>query len=468
MLHPHTGPWLVDRPAQPTAHAPECAAPGRCCVAPRAGIALLNGITGGVDTFVSQAHGSRSFRSIGLTLQRALLVSLLTCVPLMLLYACMHPVLLLLGQDPQLAAAAARYTLLYAPKVPLHAAILCCYRTLANQGGGGEALRARPPACGGCCCLWQVQAMPCHAMPCHAMPCHAMPCAPSLPAASFHPRLPHVPPCPSAAGAAMYVLAAGTIFCAVTAPLNWLLIFRLDWGLDGSAAAAVAAEAVYAAALAAACVLHNRRQPPGERWWAGWSRQALRDWGPFLRLSAAATAMIVADWWAYDILTLLAGLLPSPDVPLAATGIIYNLNTAIFMAPFGLSYAVCARVGHHLGGARPRAAKLAGGAFSGLFVHACSEMHAGHTCMHNCSAWLLASALVCARAQQFTDAPACLPACPPACSGSWHRHGHAGLWPGSAAAASQQGQRAGSLHLGSSSHPGLQRAHAASGRPAAQ
>jgi MATE family multidrug resistance protein len=212
----------------------------------------------------------------------------------------------------------------------------------------------------------------------------------------------------------MYVLAAGTVFCAVTAPLNWLLIFRLGWGLDGSAAAAVAAEAVYAAALAAACVLHNRRQPLGERWWAGWSRQALRDWGPFLRLSAAATAMIVADWWAYDILTLLAGLLPSPDVPLAATGIIYNLNTIIFMAPFGLSYAVCARVGHHLGGARPRAAKLAGGAFSGLFVHACSAMHAGHACMHNCSAWLLASALVCARAQQFTDAPACLPACLPA------------------------------------------------------
>lgn len=105
------------------------------CAQMPAGIALLNGMTGAVDTFVSQAHGSRSYPSIGLTLQRALLVSLLTCLPLLALYACMHPVLLLLGQEPTLAAAAARYTLLYAPKLPLHAVILCCYRTLANQGG---------------------------------------------------------------------------------------------------------------------------------------------------------------------------------------------------------------------------------------------------------------------------------------------------------------------------------------------
>jgi hypothetical protein len=36
---------------------------------------------------------------------------------------------------------------------------------------------------------------------------------------------------------------------------------------------------------------------------------------------------VVADWWLYDILTLLAGLLPSPEVPLAASGLIYSLNT---------------------------------------------------------------------------------------------------------------------------------------------
>lgn len=52
---------------------------------------------------------------------------------------------------------------------------------------------------------------------------------------------------------------------------------------------------------------HNAARPAGQRWWAGWSADALRGWGPFLRLSLAALLMIALDWWIYDLLTLLAG-----------------------------------------------------------------------------------------------------------------------------------------------------------------
>ena len=94
-----------------------------------------------------------------------------------------------------------------------------------------------------------------------------------------------------------------------------------------------------------------------------------------------------------------AGLLPQPDIPVAATGIVYNVQTigaqqadtctaldgacssytsptcvhvsnadassarppvAVFMLSLGLSFALCARVGHHLGAAQPHSAKLAG------------------------------------------------------------------------------------------------------------
>lgn len=53
---------------------------------------------------------------------------------------------------------------------------------------------------------------------------------------------------------------------------------------------------MYVAALAAACALHNVRQPEGQRWWRGWSVDALRDWGPFAKLSVSSTLMIVLDW----------------------------------------------------------------------------------------------------------------------------------------------------------------------------
>ena len=104
------------------------------CITNITGIALLNGLTGAVDTFAAQAHGSRSFAAIGVVLQRALLLSGLACVPLLALFAAMRPLLLLLGQQGRLAVAAARYIQLYAPAVPLHAAVLCMFRTLASQG----------------------------------------------------------------------------------------------------------------------------------------------------------------------------------------------------------------------------------------------------------------------------------------------------------------------------------------------
>lgn len=65
-----------------------------------------------------QAHGSGNFPAIGLALQRALLLSLLTCLPLLALYAASPWVLCAaLGQEAGLAAAAGRYTRIFAPKV---------------------------------------------------------------------------------------------------------------------------------------------------------------------------------------------------------------------------------------------------------------------------------------------------------------------------------------------------------------
>lgn len=103
------------------------------------GIALLNGVTGALDTFGSQAHGSGNFAAIGVALQRAVLLSLLTSLPLLALYAASPWVLrALLRQEAGLAAAAGRYTRIFAPKVPLHAVILCMYRALASQGAAAK------------------------------------------------------------------------------------------------------------------------------------------------------------------------------------------------------------------------------------------------------------------------------------------------------------------------------------------
>lgn len=256
------------------------------------GISVLVGVTGGMDTFCSQSNGAGRHRLLGITLQRGVAITLLACLPLMLLYTQAHTVLGALGQEPELAAAAGRYIRLYSPLIPIHGTVLCVYRYLIAQG------------------------------------------------------------------AVAYVMAAGCVYLAATAPINWLLIFKLGLGLDGSALAAVACDAVYLVALLVMAAHHNMTKAPASRPWQGFSACALRQWGPYLRLAAASTLMVVLDWWIYDACTLLAGMLPHSGASLAAMGISYNINSLSFMVPFGLSFAVCARVGSCLGAGQSRAAKL--------------------------------------------------------------------------------------------------------------
>lgn len=54
-----------------------------------------------------QAYGGRSFKTLGLVLQRALLINWAMCIPITLLWTHSEKLLLLLGQQPGIAAGAA-------------------------------------------------------------------------------------------------------------------------------------------------------------------------------------------------------------------------------------------------------------------------------------------------------------------------------------------------------------------------
>lgn len=56
---------------------------------------------------VVQAYGARSYKTLGLVLQRALLMCWVVCIPISLLWAYSEQVLLRLGQQPSTAAGAA-------------------------------------------------------------------------------------------------------------------------------------------------------------------------------------------------------------------------------------------------------------------------------------------------------------------------------------------------------------------------
>jgi len=81
-------------------------------------------------------------------------------------------------------------------------------------------------------------------------------------------------------------------------------------------------------------------------------KAAFRGWGRLLAISVPAYAMVATEWWSFEFLTLMAGLLPDPQTKVIAQTICSNIIGFMFMFSLGLSVAVCVRVGNALGAKR--------------------------------------------------------------------------------------------------------------------
>lgn len=93
------------------------------------------------------------------------------------------------------------------------------------------------------------------------------------------------------------------IVCApVNAVLSWALAFPLGMGLEGAALGAALSNNLRFLLLLGYLV------SPWGRWshacWGGFSREALARWGPMVSLSLAGVMATLAEWGAFEILTL--------------------------------------------------------------------------------------------------------------------------------------------------------------------
>ena len=85
-------------------------------------------------------------------------------------------------------------------------------------------------------------------------------------------------------------------------------------------------------------------------------KETLSGWGLFLRLAMPTTFLTCIEWWAFEIMVILAGLISVKH--LAAMVVMMNINVAVYMIPLGVQYAVCGLVGKALGEDNSHEAKL--------------------------------------------------------------------------------------------------------------
>ncbi|XP_058091629.1 protein DETOXIFICATION 16-like [Magnolia sinica] len=135
----------------------------------------------------------------------------------------------------------------------------------------------------------------------------------------------------------------------------WVLVFKSGLGNKGAALVISISYWVNVALLA----IYVNFSSACKKTWTGLSREALNDILNFLRLAVPSALMVCLEFWSFQLIVLLSGLLPNPKLETSVLSISLNTCSMVYMIPFGLSSAVSTRVSNELGAGRPQAARLA-------------------------------------------------------------------------------------------------------------
>ncbi|KAI1400765.1 multidrug and toxin extrusion protein [Hypoxylon fuscum] len=163
---------------------------------------------------------------------------------------------------------------------------------------------------------------------------------------------------------------ATTYVLLIAAPINifinWLLVWHFEWGYVGAPiSVAITQTLMPLLLLAYVCFVD------GSQCWGGFTRRALTNWGPMIWLALPGMVMVLAEWLAFEILTLVTSRFGTSY--LAAQSILVTLTSTTFMIPFPVSIASSTRIANLIGakliGAAKTSAKVAfwAGCIIGLF-----------------------------------------------------------------------------------------------------
>ncbi|OIW03606.1 hypothetical protein TanjilG_06115 [Lupinus angustifolius] len=97
------------------------------------GFSLLMGMASALDTLCGQSYGAKQHRMLGIQMQRAMFVLMIVSIPLAVMWANTKSILILFGQDHEIATAAGNYAQLMVPSIFAYGLLQCLNRFLQTQ-----------------------------------------------------------------------------------------------------------------------------------------------------------------------------------------------------------------------------------------------------------------------------------------------------------------------------------------------
>ncbi|XAR72293.1 hypothetical protein NMG60_11018883 [Bertholletia excelsa] len=89
------------------------------------------------------------------------------------------------------------------------------------------------------------------------------------------------------------------------------------------------------------------------------SMEVLRGVGEFFSFAIPSAVMICLEWWSFELLILLSGLLPNPELETSVLSVCLNTISTLYAIPYGFGAAASTRVSNELGAGNAQGARVA-------------------------------------------------------------------------------------------------------------
>ncbi|KAL8487778.1 hypothetical protein ACS0TY_023751 [Phlomoides rotata] len=136
-------------------------------------------------------------------------------------------------------------------------------------------------------------------------------------------------------------------------PLNFFFVHYLRMGISGVALAMVLTNLNLLLLLSAYIYVSGVYKDS----WVPPSLDCLRGWSTLLSLAVPTCVSVCLEWWWYELMIMLCGLLANPRATIASMGILIQTTSLVYVFPSSLSLGVSTRVSNHLGARRPERAR---------------------------------------------------------------------------------------------------------------
>ncbi|KAJ0025626.1 hypothetical protein Pint_08561 [Pistacia integerrima] len=137
-------------------------------------------------------------------------------------------------------------------------------------------------------------------------------------------------------------------------PLNFLLVVHFKMGIAGVAIAMVWTNFNLFLLLSSFVYFSGIHKDS----WVSPSMDCLRGWSSLLSLAVPTCISVCLEWWWYEFMIMLCGLLANPKATIASMGILIQTTSLVYVFPSSLSLGVSTRVGNELGANRPAKARI--------------------------------------------------------------------------------------------------------------